>query len=130
MGQVKYVQRLGRGSVIADGQQVITINAVMYISSPNLAQGTWIKACTVPQYYRPANTVYWTLPMRIPGPSFYDAAGVIQMAGESLYTEAQARLLPNGDLEVYLVVSTWASVSGTSVAIIPLHVTYFYFNPL
>jgi len=128
-GQIKYVQKLGKGSAITNGEQVITLNAVMYVNTPNLVQGTWVKVATVPEFYRSLNTIYWSLPLRIDATPFYNSANTVQMTGNCIYDNAQARLKPNGDLEVNITVLTSASLSGNPVVVIPLNMTYFYYVP-
>jgi hypothetical protein len=130
LNAVQYVQKVGIGSVNGNGNQVLTINAVMWVPAGSLAMGTWVKVATVPLYYRPSNTVYWALPNEIDATQFGDIDGLgmyTQFTGNSDYLDANARVKANGDLEVHLTTSTPANLPGTgSVFVIPLHITYFY----
>jgi hypothetical protein len=118
--------RVGGGVVDDPALKLMTLNVTMYVQSTNVVTGIWKNVASVPPEFRPWNTVHWRMPLRVDATKFATAGGT-SFTGSSLLAEAEARLQPNGDLDIWInsVVSP-ASANGNSWYILPFHQTYFW----
>jgi len=119
--------RVGGSTLVDRSLKTITLNSVIYLTNTFFVSGVWTKIATVPTNFRPTNTVQWDIPKRVDATQFTNFGGT-GMTGTSFLTEASARIKPNGDLEVYMTGPSYANLGGSSILILPLHITYFYIS--
>ncbi len=122
---IQKAMRVGSGQA----SSIITINTVMYVPSTNFTTGQWVRAGTISDLsFRPNNTVITALPLRTTATDFENSVGT-NFVGSSVITGGQVRIQANGNVDVWVDgVTSYATLSGSPILVVPIHVTYFYIS--
>jgi hypothetical protein len=103
----------------------VTINTAAYRSTATFNTDQWVHVATVPSGFRPDSDVYFSLPNTVDGGSFRSTSSVAFTSYNFYQEETAVRVLPNGNVEVYVgLVSNSADLSGANYVIMPIAVTY------
>jgi hypothetical protein len=107
------------------GIQTVTINTAVYRTTATFNTDQWVHVATVPSGFRPDSDVYFSLPNTVAGGSFRSTSSVAFTSYNFYQEETAIRVLPNGNVEVYVgLVSNSADLSGANYVIMPIAVTY------
>jgi hypothetical protein len=103
----------------------VTINTAAYRTTATFNTDQWVHVATVPSGFRPNSDVYFSLPNTVAGASFRSTSSVGFTSYNFYQEEAAVRVLPNGNVEVFVgLVSNSADLSGANYVIMPISVTY------
>jgi hypothetical protein len=103
----------------------VTINTAAYRTTATFNTDQWVHVATVPAGFRPESDVYFSLPNTVAGGSFRSTSSVAFTSYNFYQEETAVRVLPNGNVEVYVgLVSNSADLSGANYVIMPIAVTY------
>jgi hypothetical protein len=103
----------------------VTINTAAYRTTATFNTDQWVHVATVPSGFRPNSDVYFSLPNTVAGASFRSTSSVGFTSYNFYQEEASVRVLPNGNVEVFVgLVSNSADLSGANYVIMPIAVTY------
>jgi hypothetical protein len=103
----------------------VTINTAAYRTTATFNTDQWVHVATVPSGFRPNSDVYFSLPNTVAGASFRSTSSVAFTSYNFYQEEAAVRVLPNGNVEVFVgLVSNSADLSGANYVIMPIAVTY------
>jgi hypothetical protein len=110
---------------------MITLEAMLYKDA--FSAGVWTEVATIPSGYRPSGLVNFAIAPLVPGTSnslttpIRGTDGTTGIINGCVYTAAAGYIDAN-DGKVYVKIQTITSnalLSGVSVSIFPLNVTYF-----